>query len=110
MLRTCTVETNQSTSRVLVAENCRLGAAVGLEGHCEFNVWAPHAENVSVRLVNQNQTVPLKPEGHGYYRALIPTVRAGDRYVYVLNQKQERADPASRYQPEDVFGPSQVVD
>jgi len=110
MLRTCTVETNQSTSRVLVAENCRLGAAVGPEGHCEFNVWAPHAENVSVRLVNQNQTVPLKPEGHGYHRALIPTVRAGDRYVYVLNQKQERADPASRYQPEGVFGPSQVVD
>jgi maltooligosyltrehalose trehalohydrolase len=110
MLRTCTVETNQSTSRVLVPDNCRLGAAVGPEGNCEFNVWAPHVENVSVRLVNQNQTVPLKPEGHGYYRALIPAVRAGDRYFYVLNQKQERADPASRYQPEGVFGPSQVVD
>jgi maltooligosyltrehalose trehalohydrolase len=37
-------------------------------------------------------------------------VEPGARYVYVLDGQTERPDPASRYQPEGVHGPSEVVD
>jgi maltooligosyltrehalose trehalohydrolase len=35
---------------------------------------------------------------------------AGDRYVYVLGGSERRPDPASRFQPEGVHGPSEVID
>ncbi|MGB8169604.1 MAG: hypothetical protein WCF18_19040, partial [Chthoniobacteraceae bacterium] len=35
---------------------------------------------------------------------------AGDRYKYLLNEAQSLPDPASRWQPEGVHGPSMVID
>ena len=36
--------------------------------------------------------------------------RTGDRYVFILNGETVLPDPASRFQPEGVHGPSEVVD
>jgi maltooligosyltrehalose trehalohydrolase len=35
---------------------------------------------------------------------------AGDRYTYTLDGSQQRPDPASRFQPEGVHGPSEIID
>jgi len=40
----------------------------------------------------------------------VDDVGPGSLYRYRLDGRQERPDPASRYQPQDVHGPSQVVD
>ena len=109
MSRANTINASGLTS-VQAASHPGLGAVPDFNGNCEFNVWAPHVAEVLVRITNQDRTVPLDSEGRGYHRAVVPSVRPGDGYLYVLNRTQERADPASRYQPDGVFGPSQVVD
>jgi maltooligosyltrehalose trehalohydrolase len=76
---------------------------------CEFSVWAPNSHSVEVCLLDNLRSVPLQPSPRGYHSALVSNVRAGDRYRFRLDGRVERADPASRYQPEGVFGPSQVV-
>jgi maltooligosyltrehalose trehalohydrolase len=52
----------------------------------------------------------LNKEGLGYHSVMAEDVKPGDRYVYRLDDQRERPDPASRFQPEGVHGPSQVVD
>jgi maltooligosyltrehalose trehalohydrolase len=85
--------------------------AVYLGDHsCRFRVWAPLAEKVSVRLVGAERIVPLTKSARGYHEAVVRNVGDGARYFYQLARDKQRADPASRFQPEGVHGPSQVVD
>ena len=46
----------------------------------------------------------------GTFSAVLRDVGAGDRYRYRLDNDRVLPDPASRFQPEGVHGPSQVVD
>jgi maltooligosyltrehalose trehalohydrolase len=46
----------------------------------------------------------------GVSELFVPRAAAGDRYAYRHDDGPLRPDPASRYQPEGVHGPSQVVD
>ncbi|MGO9951621.1 MAG: malto-oligosyltrehalose trehalohydrolase, partial [Dissulfurispiraceae bacterium] len=54
--------------------------------------------------------IPLKSSDDGYYTGTISAVKPGDRYFYILDHEDRYPDPASRFQPEGVHGPSQVVD
>ena len=73
-----------------------------------FALWAPDARNVSLEL-EQQPAIELLPEDGGWYTGVAPC-RAGDRYHYRIDGELQVPDPASRYQPEGVHGPSQVVD
>jgi len=53
--------------------------------------------------------IPLERDGRGYHKATVSGVTPGYLYFYCLDSEKERADPASRYQPQGVHGPSQVV-
>jgi maltooligosyltrehalose trehalohydrolase len=76
-----------------------------------FLVWAPLAEKVEVRLVNPGEElVPLTRTAEGYFQGTIPGVKPGSLYFYRLNGEKDRPDPASRFQPQGVHGPSQVTD
>ena len=80
-------------------------------GRCRFTVWAPFAEGVQVRFVDQNdRTEALRPVDLGYWQAELDDVPPGARYVYRLGQDKERPDPASHAQPDGVHGPSRIVD
>jgi maltooligosyltrehalose trehalohydrolase len=46
----------------------------------------------------------------GTFEATVPGLAAGVRYQYRLDGERYRPDPASRFQPEGVHGPSVVVD
>src|SRR5579871_6848850 len=84
---------------------------VGVQLHEDgvaVRVWADAHKNVSVR-VNGNDH-PLRPESGGYFTGQISGVRAGDKYSFLLDGEGPFPDPASRFQPEGVHGPSQVVD
>src|SRR5262245_66396942 len=88
-----------------------LGATCLGAGRSQFLVWAPLAHTVQVHLVAPHERlVPLARGPHGYHQAVIDGVGPGSLYLYRLDDHQERPDPASRMQPQDVHGPSQVVD
>ena len=76
-----------------------------------FRVWAPYAKSVAVRLIDQDMvTVPMQPDGLGYFDVTVRDIGSRARYRYVLDGVKERPDPTSRFQPEGVHGPSVVVD
>lgn len=89
-----------------------IGATVLENDRVRFRVWAPRADGISVRIVSdtENRLVSLRREERGYFSAVVDGVREGDHYLYLLGDGVERPDPASRFQPEGVHGPSQVVD
>jgi maltooligosyltrehalose trehalohydrolase len=88
-----------------------LGALYLGEGQCSFRVWAPLAQRVEVRIVAPEQRlIPLQRGEQGYHQAVAESVGPGALYFYRLDGEKERPDPASRFQPQGVHGPSQVVD
>ena len=46
----------------------------------------------------------------GYHQVLVTDVEPRSRYVYQLDGSKEYPDPASRFQPDGVHGPSEIVD
>lgn len=77
-----------------------------------FRVWAPRCSKVELKLFPGpgEKLVVMEKEDQRYFYAEVPGVSAGRRYVFILDGKKERPDPASRFQPEGVHGPSCVVD
>ena len=87
-----------------------LGAIMVGGTTCQFRVWAPNLAPIHVRLPGANRVVPMQETERGYHEVKVEGINPGDLYFYQLNPQTERADPASRFQPEGVHGPSQVVD
>ena len=80
-------------------------------GKCFFSVWAPLKENVAVKIFSpQERLVNLSKDSKGCWQAEVDNVYPGTRYMYQINGVDNRPDPASHFQPEDVHGPSEVVD
>jgi len=95
----------------VTARDETLGAVLVSENACSFLVWAPRARSVEVSIVEPaKRAVPMQAAGCGYFHAVVEGVSAGALYRYRLDGEKERADPASRYQPQGVHGPSQIVD
>jgi maltooligosyltrehalose trehalohydrolase len=86
-----------------------LGASV-LEKGILFRAWAPKVSSVSLRVIGEPDDIPMSQEPKGYFSAFWVNGKVDARYYYVLNGEQPRPDPASRYQPEGVHGPSEVID
>ena len=88
----------------------RLGATVLAGGCTRFVVWVPSAGtvDVSIGVGPQSRSVALERDGE-YWTIAVDGVGHGDRYVFVVDG-EEFADPASRWQPDGVHGPSAVVD
>jgi maltooligosyltrehalose trehalohydrolase len=87
------------------------GAAYVGNHRCEFSVWAPLAETAGVHILQpRERTISLERGEGGWFRRLTKDVSPGSFYLYRLTGGKERPDPASRYQPEGVHGPSQVID
>jgi maltooligosyltrehalose trehalohydrolase len=86
--------------------------AVGAFHHpgntCTFTVWSPLSKSVTL-LVN-NKDYALSCDERGYWQATLDNIQAGDRYQYKLDDQKALPDPASRWQPEGVHGPSAVAD
>jgi maltooligosyltrehalose trehalohydrolase len=83
-----------------------LGARPRADGTCEFRVWAPRADSVALRLGRDDR--PMEPAGYGVCETLTGADH-GDDYWFVINGKR-LPDPASRWQPRGLRGPSRVLD
>ncbi len=88
-----------------------LGANVHDSG-ITFKVWAPWADRVSVRMMSSREKadLPLAKDDRGYFTGSAAGASPGERYFYVLHGRNLCPDPASRFQPEGVHGPSQIID
>ncbi|MGI9472008.1 MAG: HAD-IIB family hydrolase, partial [Rubripirellula sp.] len=86
-----------------------LGATPLSDSRVRFCVWSPTSTNVSVCLEDDGRRVMMKQQQGGYHVAEIDGVKPGDRYLYQFDEGTPRPDPASRYQPDGVHGPSEVV-
>ena len=84
------------------------GAQVLPKGGVRFRFWAPGAKSVELSI--GSRMVPLRGEGDGWYEHTEPQAGAGTRYRYRIDTELLVPDPASRFQPQDVDGPSEVVD
>lgn len=90
----------------------RIGACRAESGF-RFEVWAPTRQRVELLLHPSGQgsrRVPLAATGDGALAVTLTDVKPGDRYTYLLEGEGPFPDPASRYQPEGVHGPSQIID
>lgn len=87
-----------------------LGATYLRDGRCRFLVWAPLADQVEVHITAPREIKQkLSKKKNGYFQGIVGGVKPGSLYYYVLDGRKKRPDPASRYQPEGVHGPSQVI-
>ena len=89
----------------------RFGALPRTNG-VEFRVLSPATHDVRLALLSGAAAgrYQLQPEADGSQSCFVRHAGAGDRYVYSINGSDPRPDPASRFQPEGVHGPSQIVD
>jgi maltooligosyltrehalose trehalohydrolase len=98
-------------TRAQTTQHVSLGADHHPEGGWEFSVWAPDRKTLSLHLLGANdRLVPMKKDGCGYHRVVIRDVAPHSRYVYRFDDSSEYPDPASRYQPDGVHKPSEIVD
>ena len=99
------VETNPATWQL------QFGARPLRDGSTLFRVWAPRAERLAVKIIDAApQSVMMERRDGDIFEVVVPDVRAGADYFFVINDEKERPDPVSRWQPRGVHGPSRVVD
>lgn len=96
------------------------------DGGVRFRLWAPSVEDVSLVLYDEEANerddpdprhqLPMEAverevggERHRIYEATVPEAEVGTRYGFRLPGGLVVPDPASRYQPQGVHGPSEVV-
>jgi maltooligosyltrehalose trehalohydrolase len=80
------------------------------EGGIRFRLWAPAEKRVDLVIEGQGDPIAMTPAGNGFFESFVEGLRAGTRYWFALSGGQRVPDPASRFQPEDVDGPSEAID
>lgn len=85
------------------------GAEVRPDGCVRFRFFAPAAEQVHVALEGTENLLPMQASGDGWHELLSDRAKSGSLYRFALPDGTRVADPASRFQPQDVTGPSEVI-
>ncbi len=82
------------------------------DGRCEFVIWSPFLSEVSLRIVSgtRKSIIPLNKDGQGYWSENLADILPGTRYFYRIKEDSDLPDPVSHHQPEDILGPSCIVD
>ena len=85
------------------------GAECRDDGAVRFRLWAPAAHQVELCVANRPMRIPLDRCDFGWFEVVTDAAKPGTQYCFRINDAQEVPDPASRFQPRDVHGPSEVV-
>jgi malto-oligosyltrehalose trehalohydrolase len=87
------------------------GAQYREDGTTRFRLWAPAAKKISVSLAGKTAIdLPIQPSEGGWFELVTDAAPPGSEYQFRIDDQQLVPDPASRFQPHDVHGPSAVVD
>ncbi len=73
-----------------------------------FRLWAPTAQTVELVPGSGGTPLPMRDIGEGW-RELVLEAPSGIRYHYRIDGRLEVPDPASRFNPDDVHGASEVI-
>jgi maltooligosyltrehalose trehalohydrolase len=71
-----------------------------------FRLWAPGAREVTL-LLDEPRAMPGKD---GWYELHVPEAGPGTRYSFRIDDELTIPDPVSQFQPDDVHGPSEIID
>ncbi|MCL6501656.1 MAG: malto-oligosyltrehalose trehalohydrolase [Pirellulales bacterium] len=94
------------------ADDAARGQTSGTPAQAE----CPHGAHARVEQAHGAQeggdelVLPMERVEGGYFTAFSTALRAADRYRYRVDGAGPFPDPASRFQPEGVHGPSELVD
>jgi len=89
----------------------KLGANYLGDNCCEFRVWSPLRETVSLKIVSpEERLIALERDEQGYWSKKVENIPPETRYFYQLDGECNHPDPASYSQPEGVHGASEVID
>ncbi len=94
--------------------NMPFGAECQGDGNVRFALWAPAANQVDLVFrnaladTNPPKTIALERGEQGWFELIVPAT-PGDQYSFRVNNSEIVPDPASRFQPNDVHGPSEIV-
>lgn len=92
-------------------EKSYFGAQVNKNGDCSFRIFAPHIQQVEIKLNNQKKLISsLTPSEHGFHEITLKNVSAGTAYSYTLDGIEGIPDPASRWQPQGLKNASVIID
>lgn len=77
-----------------------------------FRFWAPGADRADVCLGEgaAEAVLPMAAEQEGWFGIVTDMATVGTLYRFRVNGDLRVPDPASRFQPQDVHGPSEVID
>lgn len=89
--------------------NPRPGALPESDGY-HFAVWAPEKRSLDLVLESSGDTVAMRRTDGGFFETYVEALSPGARYRFRVDGRDTFPDPASRYQPEGVHGPSALVD
>jgi maltooligosyltrehalose trehalohydrolase len=86
--------------------------AVPVRGGVRFRVWAPSAHQLTLVLHDGPAAgeYPLPRDEQGVFDLIVDAAAAGNTYSYRIDAGECRPDPASRFQPDGVHGPSEIID
>jgi maltooligosyltrehalose trehalohydrolase len=80
------------------------------DGSVRFRLWAPKPERVDVLLGDSRMPMTKTKEEAGWFTLVTDKASAGSTYRFLIDGEFCVPDPASRFQPHDVHGPSEVID
>jgi maltooligosyltrehalose trehalohydrolase len=92
------------------AHSMPFGAEMLPDRRVRFHLWAPSQRAVALVVEDEQRVLPMARLDDGFFELTTDAARVGSRYRYQLEDGLRVPDPASRYQPDDVHGPSVVVD
>lgn len=91
------------------SHSMRFGAQTGANG-VRFRLWAPNQDGIVLRIEGEAEPRAMRILGDGWHELEVREAGPGSLYQYGLPDGLRVPDPASRFQPRDVHGPSEVVE
>ena len=104
---------NQRVAAATVSSLRPALGAVPVNGGVTFTVWASAARTLTLSIERADrpaERLSMEPLGGGMFQAHVSDAAAGTLYTYFVNDEGPFPDPASRFQPRGVHGPSEVID
>jgi 1,4-alpha-glucan branching enzyme len=98
------------STRMPTSDQHSWGAHITPTGDVRFRIWAPDHRELSIAIEGEPRPLVMSSLAGGWFQLTTDRARAGSRYQYVLGDGRRLPDPASRFQPHDVHGMSEVID
>jgi maltooligosyltrehalose trehalohydrolase len=93
------------------AHKMPFGAGCLPDGRVRFRLWAPAVREISLCIKDAKRQISLAMEcTAGWFELVTDQAGPGSRYKFQIEGGLEVPDPASRFQPQDVHGPSELID